>query len=121
MSYEFYKIVHVTGFVMVFLGLAGILALRMASASIPARPYKLFMITHGVGLLMALVAGFGLAARLGMFQNLPLWVWIKIGIWLALGGAISLAKRKGNLGMPILLLFIGLTVFAAWLAVTKPF
>lgn len=121
MSYEFYKILHVTGFIMVFLGLAGILALRMAGPNLSPRPYRLFAITHGVGLLIAFVAGFGLAARLNMFQNLPLWVWAKIAIWLVLGGAIALAKRKGQIGTPLLVFFIGLGCTAAWLAIAKPF
>ena len=121
MSYEFYKIMHVTGFIMVFLGLAGILALRMSGPTLSPRPYRLFMITHGVGLLLAFVAGFGLAARLNMFGHLPMWVWGKIAIWLVLGGAIALAKRKGQIGTPILVLFVGLACTAAWLAITKPF
>lgn len=121
MSYEFYKIVHITGVIMVFLGLAGILGLRLAGPNLPAGPRRLFVITHGVGLLMAFVAGFGLAARLNMFQNLPMWVWAKIVIWLVLGGALTLAKRKGHVGAPLLVLFIGLACTAAWLAITKPF
>lgn len=121
MSYEFYKIMHVTGFIMVFLGLAGVLALRMAGPNLPKRAYMLFVITHGIGLLIAFVAGFGLAARMNMFQNLPIWVWAKIAIWLVLGGAMALAKRRGQIGTPILVLLIGLGGTAAWLAITKPF
>ncbi|MBX2988893.1 MAG: hypothetical protein KF802_13475 [Bdellovibrionaceae bacterium] len=121
MSYEFYKILHITGVIMTFIGLAGVLAVKMTAPELPARPRRLFFLTHGLGLLIALVAGFGLAARLQMFQNLPGWVWAKIGIWIILGGAVAVAKRRGQLGGPLLTVFIAFGACAAWLAITKPF
>ncbi len=121
MSYEFYKVLHLTGIFMTLCGLAGVLGLRMATVDLPARGRKLFMITHGIGLVLALVGGFGLAARLQMFANLPVWVWAKIVIWLVLGGALTLVKRRGQIGAPLLVLMIGLAVTGAWLAVNKPF
>lgn len=120
MSYEFYKVLHLAGILMTFCGLAGVLALRMAGPDLPSAR-KLFFLTHGVGLVIALVGGFGLAARLNMFAQLPIWVWAKIVIWVLLGGAIALAKRRGQIGTPLLVLFIGLGITAAWLAVNKPF
>lgn len=121
MSYEFYKVIHLAGILMVFFGLAGILAMRMTTATLPRSPYLLFVITHGVGLLFALVAGFGLAARLGLMSGLPGWVWMKIAIWLILGGVMTLAKRKGYIGWPLLVSFLALGAAAAWLAIMKPF
>lgn len=121
MSYEFYKVLHIVGVLMVFSGLVGVLALRMTGTELPARPRRLFFLYHGVGLLVVLVAGFGLAARMGYFQSLPNWVWAKLGIWLILGGAIALAKRRGQLGGPLLTAFLAIGGLAAWLAITKPF
>lgn len=121
MSYEFYKTLHIFGVLMLFSGLVGILALRMVGVDLPARPRRLFFLYHGIGLLIVLIAGFGLAARLGYFQNLPNWVWMKIVIWLVLGGAIALAKRRGQLGGPLLTAFVLIGGFAAWLAIAKPF
>lgn len=120
-SYEVYKILHVTGFIMVFMGLAGVMAMKLVTNEIPARARRLFMLVHGLGMLVALVAGFGLAARLQMFQNLPGWVYAKIAIWLVLGGGVALAKRRGQVGWPLIVLFVGLGCTAAWLAITKPF
>lgn len=121
MSYEFYKVLHLAGLFLLFSGLAGILAARMIVPEIPARPRRLFFLAHGLGLLIMIVAGFGLAARLGYMQSFPLWLWAKIVIWLILGGGIALAKRRGHVGGPLLTLFVGLGATAAWLAVMKPF
>lgn len=121
MSYQFYKVLHIVGILMVFSGLVGVMALRMVSAELAARPRRLFFLVHGIGMLVALVAGFGLAARLGYMSGLPTWVWVKLFVWLLLGVGIAIAKRRGHLGVPVLTLFIGLGWFAAWLAITKPF
>lgn len=121
MSYEFYKVLHLAGLVLLFSGLAGILAVKMIVPEIPARPRRLFFMAHGLGLLIMVVAGFGLAARLGYLQSFPLWLWAKIGIWVVLGGSIALAKRRGHVGGPLLTFFVVLGTTAAWLAVMKPF
>jgi hypothetical protein len=78
-------------------------------------------LTHGVGLFLMLLGGCGLLAKLGFMGNIPAWAWVKLGIWALLGVAISLAKRKGQLGWPLMVLFIGLGTTAAWLAIAKPF
>ena len=82
---------------------------------------KLVFISHGVGILFVLVSGFGLLARLGLTQNIPGWVFGKLTIWVILGAAVALVKRKGHIGWPIFLLLIALFAAAAYLAVVKPF
>jgi len=121
MSYEFYKIMHLAGLMFLFFGLSSALTLKMAGVSFTGNIKKMAFITHGIGLLLMLVAGFGLAARLGMMGGLPGWVYAKLVIWFLLGGGIALAKRKGQIGWPLMLVFVGLGVCAAWLAITKPF
>jgi len=78
-------------------------------------------ISHGLGLLLILVSGFGMAARLGLVSGLPGWVHAKLGIWVLLGLAVSLAKRKGAIGWPVFVLLVGLGTTAAFIAVNKPF
>lgn len=122
MSYEFYKILHLISMSLLFIGLTGVATLRWAvGVEMPASLRKTFMIFHGVALLVILVTGFGLAARLNYFAALPGWIYGKLAIWLFFGGAIALAKRKGHVGWPLLILFSGVFGLAAWLAVTKPF
>jgi hypothetical protein len=121
MSYEFYKILHVSGLMLLFFGLSAALTLKMAGATFTGSVKKMALITHGVGLLFMLVGGFGLLARLGFMGNIPGWAYAKLGIWVLLGGAAALAKRKGQIGWPLVVLFVGLGTTAAWLAVAKPF
>src|SRR3972149_1801000 len=60
--------------------------------------YKLIPI-HGISVLIILVAGFGLLARLGYLSvdPWPIWVWLKVTIWLILALIIILIKRMPEL------------------------
>lgn len=121
MSYEFYKIMHLTGVILVFSGLVGLLTVRMASVPVEGKVKSLVFISHGVGLLLALVGGFGLMARLGMTQSMPTWIYGKLVIWLALGAGIGFVKRKGQIGWPVFIALIAIFILAGYLAVVKPF
>ena len=121
MSYEFYKILHFIGIILVLTGLAGLLTIKMSGGALEGKTKTLVFSAHGVGLLLALVSGFGLLARLGMAQAMPGWVFGKLAIWLILGGFVALLKRKGQIGTPLYFLLIGTFAVAAYLAVIKPF
>lgn len=121
MSYEIYKILHVTGLLMLFVGLAGLVGMKMNGTELSPRGRRLFFLFHGVGLLVMFVAGFGLLARMGFMTQIPNWAFAKMAIWLILGGGVALAKRRGQVGGPLLILFVGLGMTAAWLAIAKPF
>lgn len=121
MPYEVYKIIHLVSLVLLMSGLVGLLTVRMSGAVLQPNVKKLVFIAHGIGLLFLLISGFGLLARLGLTQNMPGWVFGKIAVWLILGGAIALVKRKGQLGMPIFIGLILIFTVAAYLAVAKPF
>lgn len=120
MSYEFYKILHLTGIIMVFTGLVGLLTIKMSGGALEGKAKSLVFMSHGLGLLLALVGGFGLLARLNMVSSLPHWVYGKLLIWLILGGAIAGVKRKGHMGWPVFILLLAVFVAAAYLAILKP-
>ena len=83
-------------------------------------PSKKWLGIHsGVGLIILLIGGFGMLARLG--TGIQPWLVVKIVLWLALGFVGAIAIRKPEQAKPIWLATIGLTVFAAYLAVYKPF
>ena len=121
MSYEVYKIIHLIAIVLLFSGLVGLLTIQMSGGALTGKAKSLVFASHGVGLLLLLVSGFGLLARLGMISGLPGWVFAKLAIWLILGGALALVKRKGIIGWPIFLSLITIFGVAAYLAILKPF
>lgn len=114
MSYQFYKILHVTSIIALFTSLA-------AAAFVSADKRKVWVSLHGISTLLVLVAGFGLLAKGGFMQaGFPGWAYIKIAIWVALGGMPALLKRKNDLALPLLLVSIILAGIGSYTAVYKP-
>lgn len=120
MSYEFYKILHLTGLILLFSGLVSLLTLKVVGADVSGSAKKFSFITHGVGLFLVLLSGFGLLARLGMVRDLPGWIYVKLAIWLYFGVTIALIKRKGQLGWILYLPMLVIFILAAYLGVNKP-
>jgi uncharacterized membrane protein SirB2 len=124
MSYEFYVVVHVTGIILTFLALGGAAFHSIAGGTRDTNPSrKLVAMLHGVGLLFVFVAGFGLMARTGMAQSgsWPVWLILKLVIWLALGGVIVVLNRKAGSGRWLIIALPLLGIGAAYLAKFKPF
>lgn len=117
MPYEFYKILHFTGLILTFTSLSGYIFYLAQNKSNERK--KLFSILHGIGLLILLVSGFGLAARLGYVQQLPMWVYIKLVIWLVVGASLAIIKRQVMGPMAAYIFVVVLGVLAAVTAVTK--
>ncbi len=119
-SYAVYKIIHLVGVLMVFLALGGV-ATHAINGGDKSHSWRIpLAITHGLGLLISLVGGFGLLARLGIIHGgLPGWALAKLGIWLVLGGAIGLLIRKPNLAKPMWIIILCLGAAAAYLAGAK--
>ncbi|HRK02225.1 MAG TPA: hypothetical protein PLH57_06125 [Oligoflexia bacterium] len=120
-SYQIYKLMHLTGILMIFLGLGGV-AMHAINGGPRAHRWKRGVaLTHGVGMLLTLVGGFGLLARLGMAANMPGWAYAKIVIWLGLGGALALFIRKQSCAKKAWFGVLVLGLAAAYLANYKPF
>jgi hypothetical protein len=118
MSYEFYKVIHLLGLALVVLSLGGIAMYVMNGGSKSSNSFKKgVMVTHGVGLLLLLIAGFGMLARLGI-HSFPLWVTGKLIIWLLLGAGAALAYRR-KFAKVLWFLVPLLVVVAAALAIFK--
>ena len=120
MPYEIYKSIHLLGVMLLFsslgaLAVQGMLREHPASASVR----KLLIATHGVALVLLLVAGFGLIARINMSVTAP-WVIGKVLIWVALGAATILPKRMPTHGGLWFFTFVGLGLVSAGLAIYKP-
>ena len=121
-SYSVYKVVHLVGVMMVFLAL-GAVVMHVINGGTKAHSFKRSLaITHGVGLLLSLVGGFGLLARLGIVQGgLPGWVIAKLVIWTLFGAVLGLIYKLKSAAKPIWILTLVLGATAAYLAGSKPF
>ena len=92
MSLQFYHYLHLIGLILVFVGYGGLLSSERAKSA---------MMWHGIGLVISLVSGFGMAAKYATM--LPVgdpsyyaqpWLLIKIALWLVLGFLPVLAKKR---------------------------
>ncbi|WP_133795399.1 hypothetical protein [Prosthecobacter fusiformis] len=106
-----YHILHLVGLILVFIGFGALLSTEGAKSS---------MKWHGTGLLISLVSGFGMLAKMGLFSALPVWVYIKLALWLVLGALPVLAKRRVVKPVVVVVLaaFIGATM--GYLGYLKP-
>lgn len=121
-SYSVYKVVHLVGVMMVFLALGGVVTNAVNGGGKKHAWRMPIAITHGVGLFLSLLGGFGLLARLGIVHGgLPGWALAKLGIWTVFALAIAVIIRKpalAKMGWPLIIILGGT---AAYLAGSKPF
>lgn len=122
MSYEFYKVLHLAGVFLTLMSLAGALIHAIGGGTKTTLPFrKGIAVAHSAGLTFIGVAGFGLLARLELMSSIPVWAWLKIIIWIALGTALSVAYRKPQWSKSTWYLVIAFAILAAYFARYKPF
>jgi hypothetical protein len=108
-----YKLIHIIGVFALFLAFGAMLASDKTRV-------RWATISHGLALLLIIVSGFGLMARLGIHSSLPGWVIGKLLLWVLFGISLSFIKRKllpNILMIPFLLSLGGVAVY---LALWKP-
>jgi len=123
MSYEIYKVLHLLGVLVLFSTLGGLAVHGMNGGDKASnRSRKLMSAMHGVSLVIILVGGFGLLARLGIKhgEGWPLWAYLKVAMWLLLGASIALVNRMPAKGKIFYLLFPVLGAITAAIAIYKP-
>jgi hypothetical protein len=116
-----YKNLHLLGVFMFLVALGGLILQQIQLTTRDQVWRKPVAITHGIGMVLALVGGFGMLARLGIFWPWPGWVIAKIVIWLVLGVLVALIGRAPALAKPLWWTTIALAAIAAYLALNKPF
>ena len=114
-----FRVLHLTGAFMVVLSLGGLIVARYVGGSADALRKTAF-ITNGVGLVISLVAGFGLLAEV-LDPPWPMWVYLKMLIWVAFGGLVFLINRSPRSASIYWWLGLALAVFATYLAKVQPF
>ena len=121
MPYNVYKIIHLIGVLLTFMALGGAILLSINPQATNKKLRKWVGIHHGVGIVLALVGGFGLLARLQIHTPWPGWIYAKIGIWLVVIVLLPLALRKPQAAKGLWFGLIVLGGVAAYLAGYKPF
>ncbi len=120
-SYTAYKVIHVTGIALLFTALGAIaLASNQRLLDNRNQARKIIGIAHGVALVIVLVSGMGLLARLGVTGAWPLWIWVKLGLWAVFGAATAFIRRVPERFAWVLFLLPLLATLAAYLAFYKP-
>ncbi len=112
-------IVHITAIVMTFVGLTGLMALKLGGGAAPGRTRLIFHLTFGIGWLALIVTGFMLGAALGLKGATP-WMNGLVVIWLLAGASMVLVNRFHRFAPWIVVFFIVLVAVAGWLATVKP-
>ena len=121
MSFTFYKVLHILGLLMTFLALGGVIQHFINEGDKNHRWKIGAAVTHGLGLVLVLISGFGMLAKKPYLWPYPGWAFAKLGIWLLLGGALAAAIRLKGAGRVIWGGVLGLGAVAAYLAVYRPF
>lgn len=122
MSIEFYKLMHLLGIFTVIFSLGGMCLHVISGGTRNYSGRKWAALWHGLGLLVVLVAGFGLLAKEGLMQTgMPGWVIGKLCIWLILGGMPALIYRQPKLAKLFWILILAFGGFAVYLVMYKPF
>ena len=104
-----YKIIHYVG----------IFLLMFSLGSLFTKYNKGAVIGHGVALLLIVLGGFGMQAKMQL--GMPNWFIVKMVILLIFGAAVVLAKRKVLQGPIVYVMMVGLAAVAAYLGLYKPF
>jgi FtsH-binding integral membrane protein len=118
---EIYKNIHLLGVFMILVALGGLILQQINTRNREQVWRRPVAITHGIGMVLVLVAGFGMLARGGIHWPWPGWVIGKIIIWLVFGVLIAVIGRSPGLAKPLWWIAIALAGVAAYLALNKPF
>ena len=121
MSYFTYKFLHLIGIFMVLFSLGSLIVSRAISLTEKPPWKRTLSAVNGIGLLVVLVAGFGLLARLGILWPWPGWVFLKLFIWVLLAFIASIVTRHPASGRILWWVSLFVAVVAAFLANFKPF
>lgn len=118
MSPQFYQVLHLLGVILLFFSLGGMVLRQFGGGSTGDDGRKTAGMTHGIALIILLVSGFGLLAKLQL--GMPHWVWVKLGLWLLLGAMVVLVRKLPWYSKLWWLLIPVLGLIAAYLGVFKP-
>lgn len=107
-----FQALHVTAALAVFTALGAV--------CLADKPGKGATMLHGISLLLLLLLGLHLLVKQELLKSGGWWH-VKIVLWLVLGAAPALAKRKVLPPAALLAILIALAAVASFLGLAKPF
>lgn len=97
-SYELFQTLHILGIALLFMALGALAFHGIAGGTRETNPVRgLVAATHGVGLLLLVIAGFGML-HFKYGGAMPGWVHPKLLAWILLAAAPVLVSRKPGTG-----------------------
>src|SRR5215207_40641 len=123
MPYTIYKLMHFLGIFMLIAAFAATSMHVLRGGTRADNPYRRVLgVVHGIAAALILTGGFGMLARMGvMHGGLPNWIYVKLGIWFVLAGAMVVPYLGPRYARTILVAVPVLAVLAAATALYKPF
>jgi hypothetical protein len=123
MPYTIYKLIHFLGLFAVLTVLAATAMHALGGGTRDSRPFRrTFGVVHGIAAFLILLGGFGMLARLGVVHTgLPVWVYLKLVVWLVVSAALLLPYRGRPLALAVIIGLPLLTFAGAAIALYKPF
>ena len=120
MLFLVYKVLHLAAIAGVAASVGALAFLAVGGGDKDSAPHRaLAFATHGVSMLLLLVTGFGMVARLGSSFASP-WIWGKLALWLIVGSLIRMATKSASFGKVVWALVPLLIAIAGFLALHKP-
>lgn len=120
-SYYTYKFLHLAGIFAILLSLGGLIVNRALSTAEDSPWRKHLAMVNGIAMVIVLVAGFGLLARLGVSWPWQGWVLVKVAVWVGVGAMLVLVNRLPQVGKLLWWASLALTSVAMYMAIFKPF
>ena len=121
MPIDVYRFVHLFSVFLLLMSMGGMVGAALAKQPLDPAVRRLGAISHGVAMLLLLVAGFGLLAKGGYTAGVPGFAMVKLVIWLVLGAAIVVPTRFPAYARLLWLAVPLLALVAAWLGHYRPF
>lgn len=123
MSYNLSLLIHIAGILLLFAAFGG-MGFHGANGGTKEtnKSAGIMAALHGTGLLLILGGGFMMFGHVGISHGgpWPVWLMVKMGIWVVLGAYSVFFKRVPKAGIPLLLGAILLGLVSGYLAKMKP-
>lgn len=122
MPYYTYRLIHLLGIFALLMTLGAAAMHGLKGGTRADNPWRRQLGgAHGMALFLILLGGFGMLARLGIAQGgLPGWIYIKLGLWLVMGAAMTAAYKGRRAALTVLLGTPLVALLAAMTAWFKP-